>query len=237
MNEILQADNDRIEQLLQQLRLRLPATQFQRVANFIHVEKLDPYITLKDIGEHLKMQFPELFHEVPVTDEAVSESRIRLRDLVTEITLNNIAPYTTDFDWEDTSVGYEFEFQDDAGNWISVFMSSHTVSYDDEDSDTFEVSFFVKNSEVPNYSINRHVRSTTSNYLRIMVTVGAAILDFLKHRQPDFLEFTGADSDPKKAAQKTRLYTQFTQDNIGKIRALGYRFVNNHMGTGLERID
>ena len=71
MNEITRADNDRVEQLLQQLKLRLPATQFQRVANFIHVDRIDPYTTLKDIGEHLKMQFPELFQEVPVTDEAV----------------------------------------------------------------------------------------------------------------------------------------------------------------------
>jgi hypothetical protein len=234
MNEIIQADTDRIEQLLQQLRLRLPATQFQRVANFIRMDLLDPYTTLKDIGEHLKMQFPDLFREVPVTDESVTESHIRLKDLVMEITLNNIAPYTTQIAWEDSNMGYEFQFRDDTGNWISVFMAD-TAGY--EDDPAYEVSFFVKNAKATSYTANKQVSSTTANYLRIMATVGAAIMDFIERHQPAFVEFTGADSDPKKAAQKTRLYTQFARDNAGKFTALGYRFVNNHMGSGLERVD
>ena len=236
MNEITRADNDRILQLLQQLKLRLPATQFQRVANFIHMERIDPYTTLKDIGEHLKMQFPELFREVPVTDEAVSESRIRLKALVMEIKLDNIEPYTNTINWEDSNMGYEFQFQDDAGNWVSVFMADNSGARDPEDRD-YEVSFFVKTPKSTSYSANQQIRSTTANYLRIMATVGAAILDFLERERPYFVEFTGADSDSKKAAQKTRLYAQFAQDNVGKLLTLGYRFVNSHMGTGLERID
>ena len=237
MNEITRADNDRILQLLQQLKLRLPATQFQRVANFIHMERLDPYTTLKDIGEHLKMQFPELFQEIPVTDESVSESQIRLKDLVLEITLNNIEPYTNTFNWDDSNMGYEFQFQDDAGNWISVFMADNGNS-DEADDPIYEVSFFVRTQKSGGvYSATQHTRSTTANYLRIMATVGAAIMDFLTRFEPYFVEFTGADSDPKKAAQKTRLYSQFARDNAGKLRSLGYRFVSNHMGTGLERID
>ena len=236
MNEITQADNDRILQLLQQLKLRLPATQFQRVANFIHMERIDPYTTLKDIGVHLKMQFPELFRETPVTDEAVSESRIRLKDLVFEITLANIEPYTTQIAWEDGSMGYEFKFRDDAGNDISVFMADNGVN-DEADDPVYEASFFVKNSKSNYYSATQHTQSTTANYLRIMATVGAAIMDFLTRFEPYFVEFTGADSDPKKAAQKTRLYSQFARDNVGKLSALGYRFISNHMGTGLERIN
>ena len=243
MNEITRADNDRILQLLQQLKLRLPATQFQRVANFIHMERIDPYTTLKDIGEHLKMQFPELFREVPVTDEAVSESRIRLKDLVFEITLNNIEPYTNTINWEDSNMGYEFQFQDDAGNWVSVFMADTAAAYgdeadDDDEEPIYEVSFFVKNPKSGGvYSATQQKQSTTANYLRIMATVGAAIMDFLKRYRPYFVEFIGADSDPKKAAQKTRLYAQFARDNSGKLSALGYRFVSTHMVTGLDRID
>ena len=177
------------------------------------------------------------------SDQLAAESRIRLKDLVMEITLANIEPYTNTINWEDSNMGYEFQFRDDAGNDISVFMADTAAAYgdeadDDDEEPIYEVSFFVKNPKSGGvYSATQQKQSTTANYLRIMATVGAAIMDFLKRYRPYFVEFIGADSDPKKAAQKTRLYTQFARDNSGKLNALGYRFVSTHMVTGLDRID
>lgn len=229
MNEISHTEMQRVDKLLAALKPRLSASQYQRVAAFVAMERIDPYFTLKDLGEHLKMQFPELFQEILVTAESV----IKLRDLVAEITLNNIEPYTNNIQWEADGPGYEFQFPDDAGNQISVYMADNST----DEYSVYEVSFFVKSAPDAVFSANKTVSGTTANYLRIMSTVGAAIMDFLQREQPAMLEFTGADSDPKKAAQKTRLYSQFARDNAAKFRALGYRFVSNHMGTGLERID
>ena len=51
------------------------------------------------------------------------------------------------------------------------------------------------------------------------------------------IEFSGSDSDPKKAEQKTRLYKMFAISNKAKLANMGYRFISNHMGTGIERVN
>jgi hypothetical protein len=88
----------------------------------------------------------------------------------------------------------------------------------------------------PGYSgrTTSHARSATVagiSYLRIIRTVGEAILDFCARIAPEAINVSGADGDDAKAEQKTRLYLTFLRDNASRIAQAGYTVM--HRGDGL----
>ena len=157
---------------------------------------------------------------------------IRLKNLLSEITFGTSEPYATKFVWHEYQESFRTAVNDDAGNTIDiVFDQNVTLGYDDEAA--YELSFWVNKS----YDVTV-AKAGQANYIRIMATIAAALYSFINYAgYPRMIEFSGSDSDPEKAAQKTRLYQMFATTNKTKLADLGYRFVNSHMGTGIERID
>ncbi len=157
---------------------------------------------------------------------------IRLKNLLSEITFGTSEPYATKFTWHEYQESYRTSFTDDAGNTIDVVFDQNYTLGDDEDA-SYELSFWVNKS----YDANK-ANAGQANYIRIMATIAAALYSFINYAAyPRMIEFSGSDSDPAKAEQKSRLYQMFAATNKTKLADLGYRFVNSHMGTGIERID
>jgi hypothetical protein len=157
---------------------------------------------------------------------------IRLKTLLSEITFGTSEPYVDKFVWHEYQESFRTSFKDDVDNTIDVvFDQNVTLGYDEDAS--YELSFWVNKS----YDANK-ANAGQANYIRIMATIAAALYSFINYADyPHMIEFSGSDSDPEKAAQKARLYQQFATTNKTKLADLGYRFVNSHMGTGIERID
>lgn len=157
---------------------------------------------------------------------------IRLKNILSEITFANLQPYVDKFVWHEYQESFRTSFTDDANNKIDVVFDQNVTLGDDEDA-SYELSFWVNNS----YDANKE-NAGQANYIRIMATIAAALYSFINYADyPRMIEFSGSDSDPEKAAQKTRLYQQFATTNKTKLADMGYRFVNSHMGTGIERVD
>ena len=157
---------------------------------------------------------------------------IRLKELLTEITFGNSVPYENTFTWTEYQESFRTTFDDDSGNVIDVVFDEQSSSRD-LDGLSYELSFWVNDS----YNAQPNLAGET-NYIRIMATIAAAIYSFITYTQyPDMIEFSGSDNDPKKAAQKTRLYKMFAISNKAELANIGYRFISNHMGTGIERVN
>lgn len=158
---------------------------------------------------------------------------IRLKTLLNEITFGNSVPYENTFEWTKYQESVRTTFDDDSGNVIDVVFDEQAPSDDLAESSSYELSFWVNDS----YNAQPNITGET-NYIRIMATIAAAIYSFITYAQyPDMIEFSGSDSDPKKAEQKTRLYKMFAISNKAKLANMGYRFISNHMGTGIERFN
>ena len=157
---------------------------------------------------------------------------IRLKNLLSEITFGTSEPYATKFVWHEYQESFRTAVNDDTGNTIDIVFDSNITLGDDEAS-AYELSFWV------NKSYDTVVaKAGQANYIRIMATVAAALYSFIKYADyPHMIEFSGSDIDPDKAAQKTRLYQMFATTNKTQLDKLGYRYVNTHMGTGIESID
>ena len=157
---------------------------------------------------------------------------IRLKDLLSEITFGNLQPYMDKFVWHEYQESFRTSFKDDVDNTIDVVFDQNYTLGDDENA-SYELSFWVNKS----YDANKD-KAGQANYIRIMATIAAALYSFIKYADyPWMIEFSGSDSDPEKAAQKTRLYQMFATTNKTQLDKLGYRYVNTHMGTGIESID
>ena len=157
---------------------------------------------------------------------------ILLKNLLSEITFGNLQPYMDNFVWHEYQESFRTSFKDDVDNTIDVVFDQNYTLGDDENA-SYELSFWVNKS----YDANKD-KAGQANYIRIMATIAAALYSFIKYADyPHMIEFSGSDSDPEKAAQKTRLYQMFATTNKTKLAKLGYRYVNSHMGTGIERID
>ena len=158
---------------------------------------------------------------------------IRLKELLTEITFGNSVPYENTFTWTEYQESFRTTFDDDSGNVIDVVFDQQVPRGDTDESLSYELSFWVNDS----YNAQPNLAGET-NYIRIMATIAAAIYSFITYAQnPDMIEFSGSDSDPKKAEQKTRLYKMFAISNKAELANIGYRFISNHMGTGIERVN
>lgn len=151
---------------------------------------------------------------------------IRLKSLLTEISLNTLQPYATRFTWE--SVGrqssevYEARFAaDDVEVVMTMLNGGHNEWY-------FAFLMPTASGRYGTMGSGRttsHARSEAPgqlNYLRIIRTAGEAIMDFCNAYSPEAVNISGADSDTEKRSQKTRLYAAFVRDNAAELAAAGY---------------
>jgi hypothetical protein len=60
------------------------------------------------------------------------------------------------------------------------------------------------------------------DYLRLIRTVGEAIMDFCTQYAPEAVDISGGDADPAMKQKKNRIYAAFLQHNASKLAQSGY---------------
>ena len=155
---------------------------------------------------------------------------IKLKSLLTEITLGGITPYMTRFVWDESassrnaieyvectvpcdgiSIKFNFDKQwgrEDESNWSFSIISPST------DPDT----------ERRNWTISHTRSDATGNvsYMRLMRTALEAVLDFVHTYAPTSIDVTGSDTIPEKDLQKTRIYRALLAANAAELATSGY---------------
>lgn len=153
---------------------------------------------------------------------------ILLKQLLQEITLSNVAPYATEFDWDTVGNAAQdtVECKVICDGIPMVFNFGLQWGRDDELNYSFSI---IAPSTDPdtgrrNWSIT-HSRSDAAgklSYLRLMRTVTDAILDFVRIYSPTSIDVTGSDNLPDKDMQKTRIYRALLAANSAELATAGY---------------
>jgi len=63
------------------------------------------------------------------------------------------------------------------------------------------------------------------DYLRLIRTVGEAILDFCTQYAPESIDISGDDGDSDMRSKKTRIYAALLQHNASRLAQAGYTFL------------
>ena len=150
---------------------------------------------------------------------------IHLRDLLAEITMGSIAPYATQFVWQDTGGGYETHVQCDGVT--VVFMMESQYSRDGEE---YSFAIAMPSNTGAGFTVS-HWRSDVGgqlSYLRVLQTAGEAILDFCGQYAPEAIDVTGFDTEAGKDLQKTRIYRNLLHANAAKIAGAGYTILDQN---------
>jgi hypothetical protein len=147
---------------------------------------------------------------------------IKLVDILKEISLGT--PYRNKFNWEEGFLTYSTEFPSDSTS-VKVLIDGLT-----SDPGEYELSFSTKNStgkwnvsKVDPWEENPSpISIPSSEYLKILSTVGEALIDFLTKYSPKALEIAPWDTNPNKKSQKEIIYKSLFQSNASKINNIEY---------------
>lgn len=139
---------------------------------------------------------------------------IRLKTLLTEISMTGLTPYATQFTWRLFSSSHMYDTQVN----IDATILNMTMQRDDPYSETsaWTFAFFLPNKhDAGRFTFN--ARDSTSpadiSYLRIMLTCAYAVRDFADTHPVDVIDLSGHDSGYGKSAQKTRIYHELLLAN------------------------
>lgn len=132
---------------------------------------------------------------------------IRLKSLLTEISMTGLTPYATSFQWRLFSNSHMY----DTKVTIDDAILNMTMVRDDPYSETSDwtFSFFLPNKHNPGrftYNALDADAPADTSYLRIMLTCAYAIRDFADTHDANRIDVSGFDSGAGKSAQKTRIY-------------------------------
>ena len=159
---------------------------------------------------------------------------IRLKQLLTEITLTGAAPYATEFTWdEQSSSRMDIEFVETRVSCDGVMMAfNFDKQWGRDDEANWSFSILSKstdpNTERTGWTIS-HARSDATgkiSYLRLMSTVLECILDFIRIYDATSIDVTGSDNLPDKDLQKTRIYRALLAANSAELATAGYRVLD-----------
>jgi hypothetical protein len=142
---------------------------------------------------------------------------IRLRDLLTEISLASVTPYATQFVWRDNwgdAESFETKFEADSQP-ITMTMTKWKSSRH-SDSGEWQFAYFVRTKDDNGWTTTTRDSASRGelNTYRLFKTIGEAIRDFA-NTQPgvDVIDITGSDTYDAKSAQKSRIYIEFLRTN------------------------
>jgi len=148
---------------------------------------------------------------------------IKLRNILTEITLGAIKPYATQFAWkEDFYLGqtyYESEF---SAEGQTIHMQLNPIRTADGEQEYIFVFTTPNRWGSQSYSHNLSVARGQLDYLRLIRTVGEALLDFCAQHAPDAVNVSGGDANAGAQQKKNRIYAAFLQDNAARLAVAGY---------------
>jgi hypothetical protein len=149
-----------------------------------------------------------------------------MRDLLAEITLGSTTPYATQFTWkEDFYLGqtyYESEF---SAEGQTVNMQLDPIRTADGEQEYIFVFTTQNRWGSQSYSHNLSVARGQLDYLRLIRTVGDALLDFCAQHAPDAVNVSGGDADAVAQQKKNRIYAAFLQDNAARLATAGYTYL------------
>lgn len=139
---------------------------------------------------------------------------IRLKTMLTEISMQGLTPYATAFQWRLFSNSHMY----DTKVTIDDAILNMTMVRDDPYSETaaWTFSFFLPNKHNPGrFTYNKLDADTPADtsYLRIMLTCAYAIRDFADTHDANQIDVSGFDSGAGKSAQKTRIYHALLNSN------------------------
>ena len=151
---------------------------------------------------------------------------IRLKNILAEITLSNVQPYTTDFvwrgpedNWYQDSDEYTCEIECD-GHRVMLNMLYHEsalgVAINGNEDGSWDFSFFARDENGGGWTTLQDRGSTKGaiNTLRLFKTIGLALRDFVdSHHSINIINITGSDRTDAKSLQKSRVYAGFLESN------------------------
>jgi hypothetical protein len=145
---------------------------------------------------------------------------IRLKHILTEITLGGVQPYATQFTWRFADPHYEAAFEADGNKILFAFTEQSRADW--------SFGILTQTADLEGWTVT-HSRSSAVgqiNYLRLMSTVAEAILDFVALKSPESIDITGSDpGSTEKDLQKTRIYKMMLQANSSRLAAAGYTWL------------
>lgn len=148
---------------------------------------------------------------------------IKLKHLLTEISLAGVQPYTAQFTWRDRwgeGGSFESQFQADAQPIMMKFDHYRRSQFGD--SGEWSFGFFVHRRTAGTPSPDPYWTTAAgssaaageTNTLRLFKTIGLAIRDFADtHPGVDVIDITGGDAEFAKELQKSRIYARFLATN------------------------
>ena len=148
---------------------------------------------------------------------------ISLRRLLAEITMGSIAPYATQFVWQRDVIlqqtYYDSEFSAN-GQQVALSLSPIQSAHDERE---YIFTYMMPNAwGTQSYSHASSAARGQVDYLRLMRTIGDALLDFCVQYAPDAVNVSGGDADPAIEQKKNRIYAAFLQDNAARLAQAGY---------------
>jgi hypothetical protein len=144
---------------------------------------------------------------------------IRLKDLLTEISLASVTPYATQFVWKDRwgdAESFESGFAADSQNILMTMTRWKSSRHGD--SGEWQFAYFVQSGAGADFAWTTTTRYSDAigqvNTYRLFKTIGEAIRDFADtHNGVDVIDITGSDTYDAKGAQKSRIYIEFLRTN------------------------
>ena len=142
---------------------------------------------------------------------------IRMRDILTEISLGSVVPYATQFTWEDKWRDgdlWESDFTA-ASQPIKLVMQRWKTPIPHFEYE-YQFAFFTRGQDDRGWSTTASNSTAQGglNVLALLKTVALAIRDFAdQNADCDVIDVTGADSDREKGEQKSRIYQELFREN------------------------
>lgn len=146
---------------------------------------------------------------------------IRLKSLLTEISLGGVQPYATQFTWSQEGMGH-WESKIDADGEPIIFAF---VLTDARMGGEYGFGMMTQDRSREGFTVS-HARSAATgqiNYIRLLRTAAEAILDFASIYAPMSIDVTGSDTtSTEKDLQKTRIYRSLLSANAARLAQAGY---------------
>ena len=174
---------------------------------------------------------------VPEIQLTIFINMIRMQQLLMELSLHGVQPYTTDFVWhgpEDNwyqhNDAYTCEIECD-GHRVLLHISYNEgapgVASNGNEDGSWDFAFFVRdeNGGIWTTLQNRGTTKGAINTLRFFKTIGLALRDFVdSHHSINIINITGSDSTDAKSLQKSRVYAGFLESNpeLADYRVMRY---------------
>jgi len=147
---------------------------------------------------------------------------IRLRDILTEISLASVEPYATQFVWrqphpEDDIWESDFnaETASSSTHRIKMVMQRWRTPVPDHEYE-YQFAFMTRDRSDSGWTTASHMTNTAGavSVLALLKTVALAIRDFADQR-PDctVIDITGSDPAAQKGEQKSRIYAELFREN------------------------